>query len=102
MDGVGLSVVDLVGRHQADTGMMMVAMIPVEKMAAEYFCVFDAAEALWPWPSLPHHGRPGRVAETRELPVPRTPYILAYTVIGYRVVVTAVLHGAQEWPEGFG
>ena len=47
MDGVGLSVVDLVWCHQTDTGVMMIAVIPVEKMPAEYFCVFDAAEALW-------------------------------------------------------
>ena len=61
--------------------------------------IYAAVERL---EAVPHHGRPGRVAETRELPVPRTPYIVAYTVIGDRVVVTAVLHGAQEWPEGFG
>ena len=46
MDGVGLSVMDLVWCHQAQAGVMMIAIIPVEKMAAEYFCVLDAAEAL--------------------------------------------------------
>ena len=49
----------------------------------------------------PHQGRPGRVDGTRELVVPRTPYIVAYSVNGDRLMVTAVMHGAQDWPEGF-
>ena len=45
MDGVGLSVVDLVWCHQAETGVMMIAIIPVEKMPAECLGILDAAEA---------------------------------------------------------
>lgn len=51
--------------------------------------------------TTPHMGRSGRVAETRELVVSGTPYIVAYAVIGGEVVVLDVLHGAQDWPEGF-
>lgn len=52
-------------------------------------------------PVTPDIGRPGRVEGTRELVIPRTPYIVAYTVIGDAVVILDVLHGAQEWPDTF-
>jgi len=41
------------------------------------------------------------VEGTRELVVPRTPYLVAYTVIDRQVVILAVLHHAREWPEAF-
>jgi addiction module RelE/StbE family toxin len=50
---------------------------------------------------MPHLGRPGRVTGTRELVVPRTPYIVAYTVIDERIDILAVQHGAQDWPSEF-
>lgn len=50
----------------------------------------------------PQLGRPGRVAETRELVIPQTPYTVAYAVIFGEVVIVDVLHEAREWPEGFG
>ena len=46
----------------------------------------------------PRRGRPGRVAGTRELVVPRTPYIVVYTVESDYVRIHRVLHGAQRWP----
>lgn len=47
----------------------------------------------------PHMGRPGRVPETRELVVAGTPYIVPYTVTRSEVIVLAVIHGAQKWPD---
>ncbi len=49
----------------------------------------------------PGLGRPGRVAGTRELVIPGTPYVLAYTadVDKQQVVILRVLHGARLWPE---
>jgi hypothetical protein len=44
VDGVGLSVMDLVGCHEADAGVMVVAVVPVEEGPTERFGVFDAAE----------------------------------------------------------
>ena len=41
MDGVGLPEVDLIWRHQADTCVMMVFVIPGEETAAESACILD-------------------------------------------------------------
>jgi plasmid stabilization system protein ParE len=46
----------------------------------------------------PNLGRPGRVAGTRELAVPKTPYVIAYRLRGDRLEVLAVFHGHQKWP----
>jgi toxin ParE1/3/4 len=46
----------------------------------------------------PHLGRPGRRPGSRELVIPRTPYLLIYVVGEQRVDIVRVLHGAQRWP----
>jgi toxin ParE1/3/4 len=51
--------------------------------------------------NYPNLGRPGRVAETRELVISRTPYIVAYTVLGDQVMILSILHGSRQWPEHF-
>ena len=48
--------------------------------------------------NYPRIGRPGRVAGTRELVVPRTPYIVIYEIEGDTVRILRVLHSAQRWP----
>lgn len=47
---------------------------------------------------MPRSGRAGKVAVTRELVVPRTPYVIVYRVYTDRVVILRLLHGAQRWP----
>ncbi len=47
----------------------------------------------------PGLGRPGRVAGTRELVIPGTPYIVPYRVKGDVVQIITILHGAQRWPD---
>lgn len=47
----------------------------------------------------PHLGRPGREADTRELIVGGTPYIVVYEVRRERLVILAVLHAAKERTE---
>lgn len=47
---------------------------------------------------FPESGRPGRIAGTRELVVPRTPYIAAYVVMADRICILRILHGAQYGP----
>jgi toxin ParE1/3/4 len=51
--------------------------------------------------SFPMSGRPGRVPGTRELVVAGTPFIAACTINQERIVILAIYHGAQRWPEGF-
>ena len=48
--------------------------------------------------AVPNLGRPGRVAGTRELVVPGTPYVIPYRVRGERLEIIAVFHGRQRWP----
>jgi toxin ParE1/3/4 len=49
----------------------------------------------------PLSGRVGRVEGTRELVIPRLPYIVAYRVTDKTVQILRVLHGAQRWPQSF-
>lgn len=47
----------------------------------------------------PGLGRPGRIVGARELVVTGTPYLVAYQVEADAVVILAVIHGAQRWPD---
>jgi toxin ParE1/3/4 len=58
--------------------------------------LLDAVERL---AELPNLGRPGRVAGTRELVVPGTPYVIPYRLRGDRLEVIAVFHGRKKWPK---
>jgi toxin ParE1/3/4 len=52
-------------------------------------------------PDNPHKGRPGRVAGTRELVVPKTAYIVPYRVEGETIQILRVYHRARRWPDIF-
>jgi plasmid stabilization system protein ParE len=51
----------------------------------------------------PRLGRPGRIAGTRELVIPRLPYIAVYRIADLahasEVEVLRILHGARRWPD---
>jgi len=47
---------------------------------------------------MPYRGRYGRLDNTRELVIPRLPYIIVYQVLEERLVILNVLHGAWRWP----
>jgi toxin ParE1/3/4 len=51
--------------------------------------------------SFPLSGKVGRVPGTRELVIPGTSYIAAYKINPDEVVIAAVLHGRQDWPNSF-
>jgi len=48
---------------------------------------------------FPGIGRPGRVPDTRELVISNTPYIVPYRIVGQRIDIIAVIHGARRWPD---
>jgi addiction module RelE/StbE family toxin len=49
--------------------------------------------------SFPMSGRTGRVRGTRELVIANTPFIAAYAIERDRIMILAIYHGAQKWPE---
>jgi toxin ParE1/3/4 len=50
-------------------------------------------------PRSPEMGRPGRVPGTRELVIPKTPFIVPYRLRGRVIQILRVYHGARRWPE---
>jgi len=52
-------------------------------------------------PANPQIGRPGRVPGTRELVIPKTPFIVPYRIVDGTIEVLRVYHGARRWPERF-
>jgi toxin ParE1/3/4 len=52
-------------------------------------------------PANPRIGRPGRVPGTRELVIPKTPFIVPYRIVHGTIEVLRVYHGARRWPERF-
>lgn len=48
---------------------------------------------------FPQAGRPGRVRNTRELVIAKTPFIAPYRVRDDRIEILAVFHGARLWPD---
>ena len=57
------------------------------------------AQAVLRLVEFPESGRSGRVPGTRELVIPRTPYIAVYALTPDCIRILRVLHGAQMWPD---
>jgi toxin ParE1/3/4 len=47
----------------------------------------------------PKLGAPGRVPGTRELVIPKTPYVVPYRVRGSTIEIVRVYHSSRRWPE---
>lgn len=64
----------------------------------------NAAESIWETATrLEHHpyiSRPGRLKGTRELVVPRLPYVIRYRIKTETVEILRIHHMAQRWTEG--
>jgi len=50
---------------------------------------------------FPRMGRDGRVEDTRELVIARTPFVVVYRLHRSQVEVLAVFHAARKWPHAF-
>ena len=50
-------------------------------------------------PDNPRIGRAGRVPGTRELVIPRSPYIVPYRLQRTTIQILRVYHGARRWPD---
>ncbi|MGZ8324637.1 MAG: type II toxin-antitoxin system RelE/ParE family toxin [Rhodoplanes sp.] len=50
-------------------------------------------------PENPSIGRPGRVPGTRELVIPKTPFIVPYRVQAGTIQILRIYPGARRWPE---
>jgi plasmid stabilization system protein ParE len=57
--------------------------------------IYDAVQSLR---TMPRRGREGRVDSTRELVVQRLPCIVVYGLVGERILILNIVHGAQRWP----
>lgn len=49
----------------------------------------------------PGRGRPGRVADTRELVIPGLPFIVPYAEYGGEIVILRIVHTSMKWPDYF-
>jgi toxin ParE1/3/4 len=47
--------------------------------------------------SMPHRGRPGHRAGTKELALTPLPYVVVYSVKAQAVEILHIYHGAQDW-----
>jgi toxin ParE1/3/4 len=50
-------------------------------------------------PPHPQLGHPGRVPGTRELVIPKTPFVVPYRVTGASLEILRVYHHARRWPK---
>ena len=50
-------------------------------------------------PDNPRIGRAGPVSGTRELVIPRSPYIAPYRLQRTTIQILRVYHGARRWPD---
>ena len=50
-------------------------------------------------PDNPRIGRAGRVPGTRELVIPRSPYIVPYRLQRTTIQILRVYHAARRWPD---
>jgi toxin ParE1/3/4 len=57
--------------------------------------VYEAVQSLR---TMPYRGRYGRIEHTRELVVPRLPYIIVYQAFERRLLILNIVHGAQRRP----
>jgi addiction module RelE/StbE family toxin len=85
--------------RQLDQANDYIAFSNSEKVAARV--TMQIVNSVQHLASFPMSGRAGRIPGTRELVIVNTPFIAAYAVQKARIVILALYHGAQQWPEVF-
>jgi len=85
--------------RQLDQAHDYIALSNSQDVAAQI--TMHIAASLQQLATFPMSGRPGRVPGTRELVVSNSPFVVAYSVQKERIVILAIYHGAQQWPEAF-
>ena len=76
----------------------IVRYIAIENVDAAFEIEDDVRAATSRLADMPRMGRLGRAAETRELVVVHTPYVVIYRIQSDQVEILRVMHGAQNWP----
>ncbi len=51
--------------------------------------------------AFPESGRAGRIEDTRELVIPKSPFVVPYRIKDDVVEVLGVHHGSRRWPDSF-
>ena len=85
--------------QQLDQARDYIALSNSEEVAARITTLI--VTAIQQLSSFPMSGRSGRIPGTRELVISTTLFIAAYAVDSDRIVILALYHGAQQWPEAF-
>jgi plasmid stabilization system protein ParE len=85
--------------RQLDQAHDTIALSNSEEVAARI--ALQIVTSVQPLATFPMSGKSGRVSGTRELVISNTPFIAAYGMDHDRIVILAVYHGAQRWPEVF-
>lgn len=85
--------------RQLDQARDYIALSNSEEVAERI--AFRIVASIQQLDEFPISGRPGRVPGTRELVISNTPFIAAYAIDRQRIVILALYHGAQRWPEAF-
>ena len=73
--------------------------IAADNPSAALQTVLDIIRAVSLLQDHPAMGRVGRVFNTRELIISKTPYIVPYRVHHHRIEILRVLHSSMRWPD---
>lgn len=85
--------------RQLDLAHHYIALSNSEEIASRI--TIQIVSAVQQLEAFPMSGRAGQVPGTRELVIANTPFIAAYVIHKARIVILAVYHGAQQWPQVF-
>jgi toxin ParE1/3/4 len=74
------------------------AYISLDNPAAALRTIDRILEAIEYLLQFPHMGRAGRMADTRELIISGSPFIVIYQIRDSYIYVLRIFHAARKWP----